>query len=122
MQPNTAAVAQIGNLLTSPVFLTAFSTLAAGFAALWNAHFDPASAAFVPSLVAMMGAAGTILAHWGTAAVSISSTTMLPARPLPLPPGTHTVMVQGDPVTAQLPPAPISVALNTTLHPAAIRQ
>lgn len=91
MPPNAARVAQIGNLLTSPVFLTALATLLGGFAALWASHFDPSSSAFIPSLVAMIGAVGTILTHWATGAVSITSTTLLPTSPVPMPAGTAVV-------------------------------
>lgn len=91
MPPNTATIAQVGNLLTSPVFLTALATLLGGFAALWSSHFDPSSPAFIPSLVAMIGAVGTILTHWATAPVSITSTTLLPSGPVPMPAGTGVV-------------------------------
>jgi hypothetical protein len=115
MQANAARVAQIGNLLTSPVFLASLASLLGGFVALWNVHFDPASSIFVPSLVTEAGSLGAILVHWGTGAVSISSTTMFPQLPTTLPPGTHEVTVRGP----APPPLPVSIAAAAATMPVA---
>ncbi len=110
MPPNAARIAQIGNLLTSPVFAAALLGVLINLAGPLGLHLtsDPA---FQQNAAILIAGLGVVLTHWYTGPVSITSTTLIPPTPVTMPAGTGvvttgTAAVPGIAFTPLSPTAP----------------
>ena len=106
MPQNAARVAQIGQLLTSPVFAAALLGVLINLAGPLGLHLT-ADPAFQQNAAILFAGLGVMLTHWYTGPVSISSTNLLPASPVQMPAGTSVVTTG----TAAVP------GISTTLLP-----
>jgi hypothetical protein len=109
MAKNTVAIAQVGNLLTSPVFVTALVGLVAEVATALGVKVL-GDAGTQAQLIAMITGVGTMLAHWATGNVSISSGVVFPQAPQQVGAGLHTVEVVGPPAPPVVPPPSVTVS------------